>query len=82
MPDARVPLWEKFVYLAPFAGFTGAARQPIGVVWAEEETRDLFPRLCRSRGRGARGRRSRDARLPARFRAYVDGVPPRCGRRF
>lgn len=31
--DARVPLWEKFVYLAPFAAVTGAARQPAGVVW-------------------------------------------------
>jgi 2-dehydropantoate 2-reductase len=30
--DGRVPLWEKFVYLAPFAGLTGASRQPVGVV--------------------------------------------------
>lgn len=32
--DARVPLWEKFTYLAPFAAVTGAARQPAGVVWS------------------------------------------------
>ena len=32
--DARVPLWEKFIYLAPFAAVTGAARQPAGVVWS------------------------------------------------
>ncbi len=31
--DARVPLWEKFIYLAPFAAVTGASRQPAGVVW-------------------------------------------------
>jgi len=31
-PDGRVPLWEKFIYLAPFAGMTGASRQPVGVV--------------------------------------------------
>jgi len=31
-PDGRVPLWEKFIYLAPFAGITGAARQPAGVI--------------------------------------------------
>jgi len=32
--DARIPLWEKFIYLAPFAGFTGAARLPIGPLWS------------------------------------------------
>ena len=41
-PDARVPLWEKFVYLAPFAGVTGASRQPIGVVRANPESRRLL----------------------------------------
>ncbi|MCX6544897.1 MAG: 2-dehydropantoate 2-reductase [Acidobacteria bacterium] len=28
--DARVAMWEKFIYLSPFAAFTGAARLPIG----------------------------------------------------
>jgi len=41
-PDARVPLWEKFVYLAPFAGVTGASRQPMGVVRADPATRRLL----------------------------------------
>lgn len=40
--DARVPIWDKFVYLAPFAGFTGAARLPIGPLWARPETREAF----------------------------------------
>jgi 2-dehydropantoate 2-reductase len=30
--DARVPLWDKLVFLAPFAGLTGSTRLPIGVV--------------------------------------------------
>lgn len=30
VPDARVAMWEKFIYLSPFAAFTGAARLPIG----------------------------------------------------
>jgi 2-dehydropantoate 2-reductase len=38
--DARVPIWEKFCYLAPFAGFTGAARLPIGPLWADSFTRE------------------------------------------
>ena len=33
--DARIAMWEKFVYLAPFAAFTGAARLPIGPLRAD-----------------------------------------------
>lgn len=40
--DARVPLWEKFIYLAPFAAFTGAARLPIGHIWADDIARATF----------------------------------------
>jgi 2-dehydropantoate 2-reductase len=40
--DARVPLWEKFIYLAPFAGFTGAARLPIGWLWADPDIAGPF----------------------------------------
>jgi 2-dehydropantoate 2-reductase len=42
VPDARVPIWDKFVYLAPFAGLTGAARLPIGPLWREPHVRALF----------------------------------------
>jgi 2-dehydropantoate 2-reductase len=42
VPDGRVPIWDKFVYLAPFAGFTGAARLPIGPLWQDPLLRDLF----------------------------------------
>jgi 2-dehydropantoate 2-reductase len=41
VPDARGPLWEKFVYLAPFAGFTGAARLPIGPIREQPAMRRL-----------------------------------------
>jgi len=40
--DARVPLWEKFIYLAPFAAFTGAARLPIGPLWSDPFIRERF----------------------------------------
>lgn len=40
--DARIPLWEKFIYLAPFAAFTGAARRPIGAIWGDEVARATF----------------------------------------
>lgn len=42
VPDGRVPLWEKFIYLAPFAAFTGAARQPVGGLWTQPEFRAVF----------------------------------------
>jgi 2-dehydropantoate 2-reductase len=40
--DARVPIWEKFCYLAPFAAFTGAARQPIGPIWSDAHARKMM----------------------------------------
>jgi 2-dehydropantoate 2-reductase len=40
--DGRVPIWDKFVYLVPFAGFTGAARLPIGHLWRIPEAQALF----------------------------------------
>jgi 2-dehydropantoate 2-reductase len=42
VPDARTPLWDKFVYLVPFSGFTGAARLPIGYLWPHSAVRDMF----------------------------------------
>jgi 2-dehydropantoate 2-reductase len=44
--DARPSLWEKFVYLAPFAGFTGAARLPIGPLRDLPGFFDLALRAC------------------------------------
>ena len=40
--DARVRLWEKLIYLCPFAAFTGAARLPVGALWSDSATRDCF----------------------------------------
>lgn len=42
VPDGRVPLWEKFIYLAPFAAFTGSARQPVGGLWRLPGFREVF----------------------------------------
>jgi 2-dehydropantoate 2-reductase len=42
VPDARVSLWEKFIYLAPFAAITAASRQPIGPIWADADGRETF----------------------------------------
>jgi 2-dehydropantoate 2-reductase len=45
--DGRVPIWEKFVFLAALAGFTGAARLPIGPVWTDPFTKAQFMAGCR-----------------------------------
>ena len=45
--DARVPIWDKFVYLAAFAGFTGASRLAIGHLWKFPHVREMFYAACR-----------------------------------
>ena len=45
--DGRVPIWEKFIFLASLAGFTGATRLPIGPVWADPFIRRQFLDGCR-----------------------------------
>jgi 2-dehydropantoate 2-reductase len=40
--DGRVPIWDKFVYLAAFSGFTGAARLPIGELWKSAQAQEMF----------------------------------------
>jgi 2-dehydropantoate 2-reductase len=77
VPDARVPLWEKCIYLVPFAGFTGASRLPIGPLWQHEETRNLFTRACGEVEAVARAEGVPvTADIPARVRAYADALPP------
>lgn len=74
--DARVPLWEKFVYLAPFAGVTGAARLPIGPLWSHAGTRRLFARACREVEQIARAEGvSLASDVHARILRYVDALP-------
>jgi len=40
--DARVPIWDKFVYLAAFSGFTGASRLAIGHIWQYPHVQEMF----------------------------------------
>ena len=42
VPDARVALWDKLIFLAPFAGALGCARVPIGRLWAEPASREVY----------------------------------------
>jgi len=75
--DARVPLWEKFAFLAPFAAFTGAARLPIGPLWADAVIREPFLDAVLEVETVAR---AEGVRLPEgvldRVISYVEEIPP------
>lgn len=75
--DARVPIWEKFCYLAPFAAFTGAARVPIGPIWSDWMSRHM---LVSAFGEVEAVARAEHVALPTdvveRIVAYVDSIPP------
>lgn len=74
--DARVPLWEKFIYLAPLAGFTAAARRPAGDIWYDPEVREAFLDGVREVERVARAEGvAVTADIVARIVGYMDAVP-------
>lgn len=72
-----VPLWEKFIYLAPFAAFTGATRQPIGALWPDPDTKALMIAAFKEVLAVAKAERVnvRPGTLK-RVLAYVDGLDP------
>jgi 2-dehydropantoate 2-reductase len=75
--DGRVPIWDKFVYLAPFAGFTGASRLPIGEVWKFPHVREMFYAASReiaaiAEAEGVRISADRFVTL----QQYMDRIPP------
>jgi 2-dehydropantoate 2-reductase len=74
--DGRVPIWEKFVFLAAMAGFTGASRLPIGPLWADPYVRAQFLEACREIERVARAEGVEVARdVVDRVNTYVPGIP-------
>jgi len=77
VPDARVPIWDKFVYLVPFSGFTGAARLPIGDLWTSPHARAMF--YATSREVAAIAAAEGVTISPDRFETlavYMDTIPP------
>jgi 2-dehydropantoate 2-reductase len=74
--DGRVPIWEKFIFLAALAGFTGASRLPIGPLWADPYVRAQFLEGCREIERVARAEGVNVASdVVERVTTYVPGIP-------
>jgi 2-dehydropantoate 2-reductase len=75
--DARVPIWEKFCYLSPFAAFTGAARVPIGPLWADPAARGMMIAGFREVEALARaGGVALPEHIVDGIVTYVDSIPP------
>ena len=75
--DARVPLWEKFIYLSPFAAFTGASRLAIGGIWTFPHVRETFFEACREVERVARAEGVAVAEeTVAKIESYMASLPP------
>jgi 2-dehydropantoate 2-reductase len=75
--DGRVPIWDKFVYLAPFSGFTGAARLPIGGLWGDPQVREMFYTAAHEIAAvaAAEGVQISPDRFE-RLHEYMDSIPP------
>jgi 2-dehydropantoate 2-reductase len=74
--DGRVPIWEKFIFLASLAGFTGASRLPIGPVWSDPDIRMQFLEGCREIERLARAEGVPVApEIIERIGTYIEGIP-------
>jgi 2-dehydropantoate 2-reductase len=75
--DARVPIWDKFVYLCPFSGFTGASRLAIGHIWKFPHVREMF--YAASREVAAIATAEGVTISPNRFdtlQEYMQNIPP------
>ena len=75
--DGRVPIWDKFVYLVPFSGFTGASRLAIGHIWKFPHVREMF--YAASREIAAIAKAEGVTISPNRFETleeYMTNIPP------
>jgi len=75
--DARVPIWDKFVYLVAFSGFTGASRLAIGHIWKYPHVQEMFYATSREIAAiaAAEGVTISADRFET-LKTYMDNIPP------
>jgi 2-dehydropantoate 2-reductase len=74
--DIRRALWEKFAFLAAFSGMTSVARQPIGVVRADPDSRAVLEAAIREVWTLARARGiALSDDFVAQQMKFADGLP-------
>jgi 2-dehydropantoate 2-reductase len=77
VPDARPAIWEKFIYLAPFAAFTGASRLPLGPIWSDADSRKAFLQAVTEVEAVARASGADvPSELAEKVEQYVGAIPP------
>ena len=75
--DARVPIWDKFVYLVAFSGFTGASRLAIGHLWKFPHVQEMFYATSREIAAIAQAEGvTISANRFATLKDYMDNIPP------
>ncbi|HYO57642.1 2-dehydropantoate 2-reductase [Archangium sp.] len=74
--DARVPLWDKLVFLAPFAGLTGSTRLPIGLLRTCPPALDTYMEAASEVIRVAAAEGVTVIRNPESLMRELQGYPP------
>jgi len=75
--DIHVALWEKFLYIASFAGLGAVTRAPAGILRSLPQTRQMLEQAMREIFTVARARKiSLPEETIPRSMAFVDGLPP------
>lgn len=74
--DARVSLWDKLVFLAPFAGLTGSTRLPIGALRACPPSLDTYQRAATEVIQVAAAEGVTVTRTPESLVRELQGLPP------
>ncbi|EPX56350.1 2-dehydropantoate 2-reductase [Cystobacter fuscus DSM 2262] len=76
VPDARVALWDKLVFLAPFAGLTGSTRLPIGLLRTYPPALDTYTAAASEIIRVAATEGVTVPRNPESLVRELQGLPP------
>jgi 2-dehydropantoate 2-reductase len=75
--DSRVPIWEKFIFLAPIAALTAASRLPVGQAWAQPAFRETCDRaMAEVEALARRAGIPVAADVRAQKLRYLDASPP------